>query len=551
MHYKRIALIGLMTLALMVQGCGLFGSKQDPSSTLMYQTANAGCLNNVGTQAQQYATGEISEADLTAAWNCVNSSLTLFTQFIRGSVPNGYTTQDMQVFISHFLFSQASINPDLVQSAFALKASMFGGSPDVLTYDEINGFLAFTTVLQKESIRILPYLASRVQNPTPRNLISLSNSIKTAGKHIGSAIQSAGNPTFTTAQIQTLVTELQSVIAPNLASNNQIGQFVVSIKQLLALGGSDGIEGSAWPTLMQGLFNYLGPALSAVSYSPAFATGANQEDGFFTKTLGQLTDALNATIAINGGSIPFSAMSNMIQYIPDTYLNAAQRSAVSGAQSMLFTHILQSKTANAIDSNVTAYLMQQVTFWDSVESTLNAIYTQNGFDPVQGATAAQLTAALDAYEPTPSPSPSSTSPNQAAAQWITDLIQNYKPYFAGTDQEVMFSGALDSYSMHDMGMKHLIRLISSALLTGYSTATDKTEIDFTDFNTFINDVSPILNAWQMADPSIPNGAQARFLQASLFMPSSNGGNYLDLDEGSQYILYFSRFTTNPIELSLS
>jgi hypothetical protein len=534
MHYKQI-LIAVMTASVFVslQGCGMFGSKQDPSSILTYQTANAGCLDNVGTQVKEYSTGTISEADLTAAWNCVNSSLTLFTQFIRGSVPNGYTTQDIQVFISHFLFSQATISPALVQSAFALKASIFGGDPNVLTFDEMNGILAFISVLQTETTNILPFLETRVQNPTPKNLTSLSNAIRAAGKHIGSSLQTAGNPTFTAAQLQTLVTELQNVISTSAVSaNDQSAQFVISIKQVLALGGSDGIEGSTWPTFIQGLFNYLGPALSALSYSPSFATGANQEDGFFTKTLGQLISALDATIQVNGGSIPFSAISNIIQYVPDAYLNAAQRTAVSGAQNMIFSRILQSKTSNAIDQNVTSYLSKQVNFWDSVESTLNTVYSTNGFDPVQGATADQLTAALTAYSPTPS------SPNQAAVQWITALIQNYKPYFAGTDQEVMFSGALNSYSMHDMEMKHLIRLASTALLNAYSTASDKTEIDLTDFSTFINDVSPVLAAWQMADSSIPGGAQARYLQASLFMPSSVGGSYITLDEGSQYILYF-------------
>jgi hypothetical protein len=530
---KKKSTIVLMILSLIAaQGCGVFGKKQDPSSTLLYQTANAGCLDNIGTQVKQYSNGTISETDLTGAWNCVSSSLTLFGQFIRGSVPNGYTPDDIQLFISHFMYSQGTISMDLVNSVFALKASLFGGTADVVTLDEIGNLLNLITILQTETTQVLPHLADRAQNPTPKNLIALSESIRRAGKHIGASLQTAGNPSFNAADIQTLVNELQSLTASSTSVSPQIGQFVVSIKQILALGGSDGIEGSAWPTLVQSLFSYLGPALSALSYQPTLARGANAEDGFFTKIVGQLTESLDATIKINGTGIPFSAMSNMIQYVPPSFLTAEQGAAVIGILPAAFTRILQSKTPNAIDLNVTTTLMTQIKFWDKVESILNKMYTQNGFDTEVGPTSNQLIDALTALYP-----PGQTTPDIDAVNWIAALIQNYSPYFAGEDQEISFSG-LTSYSMHDMGMKHLIRLISTMLLKGYNSGTDPNEIDNADFSTFVNDVVPILNAWKMSDPSLPSATQARFLQANLFMPSSNGDNYVSLDEGSQYILYF-------------
>jgi hypothetical protein len=531
MRYKQRTVVGLLILALISQSCGLLGKKQDPSSTLLYQTANAGCLDNIGTQIKQYSQGTISESDLTGAWNCVSSSLTLFGQFIRGSVPDGYTPDDIQIFITHFMYSQGTINMDLVQSVFALKASLFGGSADVVTLDEIGKLLTLVTVLQTETTAVLPHLAQRATNPTPKNLIALSEAIRRAGKHIAANLQTTGNPSLNAAQIQALVSQLESMNNGTTVSP-QIGQFSVAIKQVLALGGSDGIEGSAWPLLIQSLFSYFGPALSALSYQPTLARGANAEDGFFTKLMGELTESLNATIVINGGSIPFSALSNVIQYVPSSYLTAEQASAISGALPMAFTRLLQSKTANAVDQNATTYLMTKVRFWDKVESILNKLYTQNGFDTEVGPTANQLMNALTALYP-----PGQTTPDLDAVNWIAALIENYAPYFAGEDNEISFSG-LTAYSMHDMGMKHLIRLISTSLLTGYSTGTDPNEIDYTDFSTFINDVVPILNAWKMSDPSLPSSTEERFLQANLFMPSGNGDNYVSLDEGSQYILYF-------------
>jgi hypothetical protein len=111
------------------------------------------------------------------------------------------------------------------------------------------------------------------------------------------------------------------------------------------------------------------------------------------------------------------------------------------------------------------------------------------------------------------------------------------PYFNGNDNEVTFDGA-SLYSLHDMGMKHMIRLGTNAILSGYNTGPNAGQIDYTDFAQFITDLTPILNAFQMSDPSLPSGTQARWLEADLFMPSSGGQNYLDLNEGSQYILYF-------------
>jgi hypothetical protein len=530
MRYKRKIVFGLLILALSSQACGLLGKKQDPNSTLLYQTANAGCLDNIGTQIKQYSQGTISESDLNGAWNCVSSSLTLFGQFIRGSVPDGYTPDDVQIFITHFLYSQGAINMDLVQSVFALKASLFGGTADVITLDEIGKLLSLVTVLQTETVAVLPHLAQRATNPTPRNLIALSEAIRRSGKHIAANLQTAGNPSFNAAQIQALINQLESIT--NTTASPQIGQFAVAVKQVLALGGSDGIEGSSWPLLIQSLFSYFGPALSALSYQPTLARGANAEDGFFTKLTTELTESINATIVINGGSIPFSALSNVIQYVPSSYLTAEQATALSGALPMAFTRILQSKTPNAVDQNAMTYLMTKVQFWDKVESILNKMYTQNGFDTETGPTANQLMNALTALYP-----PGQTTPDLDAVNWIAALIENYAPYFAGEDQEISFNG-LTAYSMHDMGMKNLIRLISTGLLAGYSTGTDPNEINYTDFSTFINDVVPILTAWKMSDPSLPSSTESRFLQANLFMPSSNGDNYVSLDEGSQYILYF-------------
>jgi hypothetical protein len=297
MRYKRKIVFGLLILALSSQACGLLGKKQDPNSTLLYQTANAGCLDNIGTQIKQYSQGTISESDLNGAWNCVSSSLTLFGQFIRGSVPDGYTPDDVQIFITHFLYSQGAINMDLVQSVFALKASLFGGTADVITLDEIGKLLSLVTVLQTETVAVLPHLAQRATNPTPRNLIALSEAIRRSGKHIAANLQTAGNPSFNAAQIQALINQLESIT--NTTASPQIGQFAVAVKQVLALGGSDGIEGSSWPLLIQSLFSYFGPALSALSYQPTLARGANAEDGFFTKLTTELTESINATIVIN------------------------------------------------------------------------------------------------------------------------------------------------------------------------------------------------------------------------------------------------------------
>lgn len=96
------------------------------------------------------------------------------------------------------------------------------------------------------------------------------------------------------------------------------------------------------------------------------------------------------------------------------------------------------------------------------------------------------------------------------------------------------------YNLASLQHLHLLRFVVRALFLGYSNSykavQDYVGLSADEFSTLIKEIVPILVDIKWLAEYKATYASARFLEANLFMPRSDGDDYFDFAEGVEYLL---------------
>src|SRR5579885_2489239 len=150
--------LGALAGALWLGSCGLLGGKTDPSPTLNVPFGSSACLNNSGQKIQAYFDGTVDPVDWKNTFDCVLQALALLRKY---TINPSFSPNDVQVLAKTFLVTNQPIPLELVQAAFEVKASVLGGTKDLLTMEELTEFAQALTLIRDESTALIPLLHYR------------------------------------------------------------------------------------------------------------------------------------------------------------------------------------------------------------------------------------------------------------------------------------------------------------------------------------------------------------------------------------------------------
>src|SRR3954465_7483556 len=162
--------LGAASAALLLIGCsacGLLGGKTDPGTTLDFPTPLTGCLDNTGTRLTTCLNGTIDPKEWKQGLDCTNDSLKMLNKY--GGAAGGYTQENIRSLIQTLVLTDQKLPDDFVPAVFDLKASLFGGSRELLTIAEVEQIMQLITVLRDESLKLLPLLKARNKDGGPTN----------------------------------------------------------------------------------------------------------------------------------------------------------------------------------------------------------------------------------------------------------------------------------------------------------------------------------------------------------------------------------------------
>ena len=505
--------------------------------------AAGGCLNDSVDLVGRYLRGEISESKWKTSFDCVNQSLGFFTDFVRGSDAKSYSQGDMYNLITTFLITNREVRPELMGSAFSLKAGLFGGTDMEFTKDEIEVLKRSLTALQEITGELIPHLKVRQSSsPSTEELLSMARAFEQAGNRLADFINSLPVGSLSSRAIDSLLEELTHTL--DLPGYEGLGNKMFLAKWLMFNSRRDAIENRDWAELFSSAMGLGGMALAvktALGDDPeaprAKMMNRILEDSQFRSLIWNLAQMarpyIERSLARHQGLAPLPLYDHIIDELPESLIGSIPRRVIKSSIRPLIRRLMQSSTQAGVDAGVidTLYGITGEIVEDL--NSLDRMYEKQGLDR-ESLSRNQLTQALTSYE-----NSVTSNPEKTRIRNIRTKLLTYAPLFRkrpgpkGDLYAIKFGPGV-GYSHFQNRIVLMLDRVGQHLQKVYGTGG--THFVDTDLNAVFKDFGEILLASRLFDTSIPNFAQKRLQDMDLFTPASDGNGQGSLVEFVNYAM---------------
>lgn len=542
-NFKRtLILFSLIGIMIATSSCGRLDPKKDASRTLL-PGRDMGCYDKLGERVTRYLNGQIEAAEWEDTFNCVNDQLTFFKKYVRGNIPGGYNQADIGALVRKFLISNRPISDQFIISIFDFKASVFGGSPAVITTEQINEFLSMSEVLRTETLLLLPALQGRKRNPNSKNLLKLSDAMGNFGAHLGNFLDSLGGD-FPVKKESFLpfLREILVMHGGDASLVDKYGDFGRNLKVIIAGGTPDVIESSSWSSLIREGAALGGLLLASRDMDGLTLTQPEDRDLFNIEIAKRTQIILNRIIGHHGSGISLELLNPIIDSFPSEQLTLARRGAIKQDLGALVFKVLRSGIKNkltiaSVRSVMDLYIsgMRSQLHLKKIYSELPAEVSAKDFEV---AARRYLFSADTGFE-------------RIEINRLIEISKSYFGLFAEGTGEMEFSNVMrETRSLNHMTRMSWFNLIIRHAFSVYATGPEivagaksaRTE----DLAELTIDFLHILTEWKMANPIYTPMEMAikRFREGNLFMPTANGDSYFDQVEATYYLAFLFSASAN-------
>ena len=528
---RLCARITLVLLSLSFVACG----SRKPSDRSLAQGQNTGCYDTLGDRVKRFFDGRIDAGEWNSTFDCVNDQVTFFRKYVRGSAEDGYNQADIAALVRKFLITRTTVSDAFIASIFDIKASVFGGSVDVITPTEIDEFLKLSEVLRNESSAILPTLQAKHRAPNGPNLLALSDKVTTFGTNLGAYLRTLhGSLDVKKESFLPFVRELLAMHGGDPTLVDKYGDFVRNLKVVVAGGSADVIEAITWPTLIRegAAFGGLLFAYRDMEEAPA---QPGDRDEFQIQLMRRAQTAINQVIHLHGTGIPLEVFDPVIDTIPWDDLTDQKRAALKEDLRPIIATALRGGAPGWLTPAAVATAIDLFEKGMRNQVHLKRIYaglpTNPDTETFEAAARDYMGAGLDAREKT-------------EVKSLIEIAKTYIGLFPEGANQMLFTKKMratrtENHMIRMSWFRLAIQHLFSVYATGPTAANGRKAAQRSDLIALSNDFLKILQEWKLSNPKMTaeDMATKRFREANLFMPTSNGDAYMDDVEGTYYLSF--------------
>lgn len=159
MRFKHQTLFLLMTITMVIHGCGNFlnENKRD-DQVIELSDEKFRCLQAWPGLIRDFSAGQAHENQIRPAFQCFQKALAYFRENTRGSMPEAYTGKDFRDFFGRYFLKQTHIPPELANGFLTFKQALFGGTNQFVTKSELLRAEAFLKPLEDHVVLIAPHV---------------------------------------------------------------------------------------------------------------------------------------------------------------------------------------------------------------------------------------------------------------------------------------------------------------------------------------------------------------------------------------------------------
>lgn len=249
----NLAFTAVMSISFL--GCGLkFGEKKKESQIAEVQGTS--CLKDSMASLKLFTTGEAEDEKLAEAFDCLQKSIVIFKENIRGQDKNSFTPGEVAGFVTKNFIKDSTLNltPELMKSIMKVKVLLVGGTEDLIQKTEVDAISSLIARLKPEVIRLNPHMKVLVQKYTPESgelteekFNEAYRSVKITLKRLGGIVAS-GEREYQLSDLMDLAIEVLKM----KNSPQEKLDFLLKAKPLIAkfkttvLGGKPSLQGAEW-----------------------------------------------------------------------------------------------------------------------------------------------------------------------------------------------------------------------------------------------------------------------------------------------------------------
>ncbi len=154
MSFKNILLI--LTIC-SVTGCSEFiNGKKKEEEVLRFNSDRFACLSKVPETLRSLNSEESSPENLEESLVCLETSLTYFKKRTKGTVPDGYSVQDIRSFFGNYLGDKDRVSDQMAAQMMKVKKALFGGTELIIAKSELQGLIDLVANIRQEIPNLKP-----------------------------------------------------------------------------------------------------------------------------------------------------------------------------------------------------------------------------------------------------------------------------------------------------------------------------------------------------------------------------------------------------------
>ncbi len=515
-NHTAILFTGFMIL---LAACGILGEK-DPTKKLVEYGANQGCLNDFGKDAEKFLAGEVDPEAWKKGFDCAKETLETFQKFAKGQTDNGFGADDLHALVSNVLITNSTVPKELITSSLELKASILGGSPHILTREELTKILNIIDTVKNESLELIAHLKNRIEKPSPANMQDMLHAIEKFTSKVSVWIGEENGHALKLETANTLVASLNQAHKWDL--DLEWVKLVFGAKVFFVGGSSESIESIEWRRLAQTASAVGGGTLAYISMVKTLAKNSAEGADFRETLISSAKLILENSVAWSGGGISYKNLFKLIDDLPGPWLKA-NREVIKTAFPTLIKKLLDGEHPERIEQKSFDLLFSLVMDWHRSQKHLDIIFDAYNLNNTVVTSAAFIAAAQDYRK-------SLDLLGQFDVNRLIDMA-SFKPMFQEDDHQITYLPGLNN-SLNNLTKINALNLAAKHLIRSYSTVPLKQAIIEADLVQIFTDIKDAAFEFKILDNMNLPWPKKRFFEGDMFTYESNGDGFLDTREAT-------------------
>jgi hypothetical protein len=553
------------------------------------------CMDNMSGTINSYLKGTASDADVNALWDCTHSALDTFTQRVRGQVPGQYSSDELRGFLERYYIHKINLTDAFMQSCGIIKTLIVGGRPDQVSLGEIAKLQAAFETLRSVTLSLRPYMPISTtgiqgkvwKDVSETDMNALTVAFDAAALQVGTIFDQIGN-SYTFDQFIALLDSIEGSLPvgtePGVISNVEAIRsripLVQAVKAILLSPLKANIStGSDWKVIWTNTARWASLAIKTAwlmdpdrnndpaMVNPLFPTETLIQGKNLTlidNIFGELVQLLNASIArrpSTGEVITFVELNDLIDQFKDSDL-PINKAAIESLFPLLVNKMIagvdfgtDGRAATGVTPGVLLHFTNEFNDWYEGQRVLQELFSRLGNKDNTLDDLLNSTTAVTFWQEVQTGAAPWNSVSSSAASRLLFMLKDPKilpMFYLNTPYEISFP--LDvkrqAFSFHDVSNKNWMQAASIMMIQGYvqyDPGEDKSEppkrsiwrtspgVNFGEFATFFNDLTPFGIAIKMFDPDDKTSGSNRFRELDTFTNSSNGDGSMSVLEAVTYL----------------